>query len=453
MITFITDARLSGLYQTHYVSTCAGSLRTYTIYEYIMSDDNPYADAQPPWVQQPLKAKKGRGAVSNMQGRYEMLAREAIDDGWSQDTTEADVEVDDSGDANSNTSAEADNAPPLKTQVTEERAKTILSRNQSPDVPFSVSLNPYRGCEHGCIYCFARPTHSYLGLSPGLDFESKIFAKINAPELLRRELAKASYVPEPIALGVNTDAYQPCERALRLTRRVLEVLHECEHPVALITKSALIERDIDLLAEMASKRQAAVAITLTTLDHAIARTLEPRAAAPSRRLRTIRTLTDAGIPVGVSIAPVIPFVTEPDLERVMAAAAEAGAINASYVVLRLPWEVSPLFRQWLQAHFPDRAQRVMNRIKDMRGGKDYDATFGKRMHGEGIWADMIRQRFEKAVVRLGIGVRSGRFKSLDTSRFRPPPATSTVMPTAMSMVNRAKGKNKKGSSGKQFELF
>ena len=222
-----------------------------------MSDDNPYADAQPPWVQQPLKAKKGRGAVSNMQGRYEMLAREAIDDGWSQDTTEADVEVDDSA-ANSNASAEADNASPLKTQVTEERAKTILSRNQSPDVPFSVSLNPYRGCEHGCIYCFARPTHSYLGLSPGLDFESKIFAKINAPELLRRELAKASYVPEPIALGVNTDAYQPCERALRLTRRVLEVLHECEHPVALITKSALIERDIDLLAEMASKRQAAV---------------------------------------------------------------------------------------------------------------------------------------------------------------------------------------------------
>jgi DNA repair photolyase len=420
-----------------------------------MSDDNPYADAQPPWVQQPLKAKKGRGAVSNMQGRYEMLAREAIDDGWSQDAAEADVEVDADVDdsANSNASAEADNVPPLKTQVTEERAKTILSRNQSPDVPFSVSLNPYRGCEHGCIYCFARPTHSYLGLSPGLDFESKIFAKINAPELLRCELAKASYVPEPIALGVNTDAYQPCERGLRLTRRVLEVLHECEHPVALITKSALIERDIDLLAEMASKRQAAVAITLTTLDHAIARTLEPRAAAPLRRLRTIRTLTDAGIPVGVSIAPVIPFVTEPDLERVMAAAAEAGAINASYVVLRLPWEVSPLFRQWLQAHFPDRAQRVMNRVRDMRGGKDYDATFGKRMHGEGIWADMIRQRFEKAVVRLGIGVRSGRFKSLDTSRFRPPSATSTVMPTAMSMVNRRKGKNKKGSSGNQFELF
>lgn len=310
--------------------------------------------------------------------------------------TKPNTEIDATGDntdAHSrNTETEADSSLPLRTQVIEEWAKSILSRNQSPDVPFSVSLNPYRGCEHGCIYCFARPTHSYLGLSPGLDFESKIFAKVNAPELLRRELAKAFYVPEPIALGVNTDAYQPCERTLRLTRRVLEVLQECEHPVALITKSSLIERDIDLLAEMACKQQAAVAITLTTLDPAIARTLEPRAAAPARRLRTIRTLTDAGIPVGVSIVPVIPFVTEPDLERVMAASAEAGAINAIYVVLRLPWEVSPLFRQWLQAHFPDRAQRVMNRVRDMRGGKDYDATFGKRMHGEGVWADMIRQR-------------------------------------------------------------
>lgn len=318
-----------------------------------MSSDDLYADAQPPWVEPPLKAKKGRGAVSNMQGRYEVLAREAIDDGWSQGVTEPNAEIDAARDSTvaNDAGREAHYAPSLKTMVIEERAKSILSRNQSPDVPFSVSLNPYRGCEHGCIYCFARPTHSYLGLSPGLDFESKIFAKVNAPELLRHELAKPSYVPEPIALGVNTDAYQPCERSLRLTRRVLEVLQECRHPVALITKSSLIERDIDLLAEMACKRQAAVAITLTTLDHAIARTLEPRAAAPARRLRTIRTLTDAGIPVGVSIAPVIPFVTEPDLERVMAAAAEAGAINASYVVLRLPWEVSPLFRQWLQPTF------------------------------------------------------------------------------------------------------
>lgn len=321
-------------------------------------------------------------------------------------------------------------------------------------MPFSVSLNPYRGCEHGCIYCFARPTHSYLGLSPGLDFENKIFAKINAPELLRRELAKTSYVPEPIALGVNTDAYQPCERDLRLTRRILEVLHACEHPVVLITKSSLIERDIDLLAEMASRRQATVAITLTTLDHAMARTLEPRAAAPARRLRTIRTLTDAGIPVRVSIAPVIPFVTEPDLERVMAAAAEAGAINAGYVVLCLPWEVSPLFRQWLQAHFPHRAQRVMNRVRDMRGGKDYDATFGKRMHGEGIWADMIRQRFEKAIARLGIGVCSERFRTLDTSRFRPPSATQPATPGCMPTLALSNTKNNKtGNSSKQLDLF
>ncbi|HAT31479.1 MAG TPA: radical SAM protein, partial [Janthinobacterium sp.] len=311
-------------------------------------------------------------------------------------------------------------APTWKTQVTDEQARTILTRNSSPDIPFNVSLNPYRGCEHGCIYCFARPTHSYLGLSPGLDFESKIFAKVNAPELLRRELAKASYVPEPIALGVSTDAYQPCERERQLTRRVLEVLHECEHPVALITKSALIERDIDLLAAMAAKRQAAVAITVTTLDPAIARTLEPRAAAPARRLRTIRTLTDAGIPVGISIAPVIPFVTEPDLERLLEAVRDAGAIHAHYVVLRLPWEVNPLFQQWLQTHFPDRAQRVMNRVRDMRGGKDYDSSFASRMHGEGVWADLIRQRFEKAVARLGMNERAGRFKQLDASQFKRP---------------------------------
>jgi DNA repair photolyase len=390
-----------------------------------MADHDRDAEPQPPLPQQALKTRKGRGAVSNLQGRYEVHGRENFDDGWSHAGDETD----------------ADQAPVRKTQIIDEQAKTILTRNASPDIPFSVSLNPYRGCEHGCIYCFARPTHSYLGLSPGLDFESKIFAKINAPELLRRELAKASYVPEPIALGVNTDAYQPCERELRLTRRVLEVLHECEHPVALITKSSLIERDIDLLAVMAAKRQAVVAVTITTLDPAVARTLEPRAAAPMRRLRTIRTLTDAGIPVGVSIAPVIPFVTEPDLERVLAAVAEAGAISASYVVLRLPWEVNPLFQHWLQAHFPDRAQRVMNRVRDMRGGKDYDAGFGTRMHGEGVWADLIRQRFEKAVDRLGLGTRAGRFKTLDASRFRRPLAVP-----APAMV-------KAGNLSRQFDLF
>ena len=232
-------------------------------------------------------------------------------------------------------------------------------------------------------------------------------------------------MPEPIALGVNTDGYQPCERELRLTRRVLEVLHAYEHPVALITKSSLIERDIDLLAPMAAKRQAVVAVTITTLDPAIARTLELRAAAPQRRLRTIRTLTEAGIPVAVSIAPVIPFITEPDLERVLTAAAEAGAVSASYIVLRLPWEVNPLFQQWLEAHFPERAQRVMNRIRDMRGGKDYDADFGSRMKGEGVWADLIRQRFEKVAARLGIGKRSENFRALDASSFRRPQPVRT----------------------------
>ncbi|WP_091872438.1 PA0069 family radical SAM protein [Massilia yuzhufengensis] len=348
----------------------------------------------------PLAARKGRGAVSNLQGRYEVNGREEFDDGWERD--------------------EDGDAPVVKTVVTDEFAKTILSRNASPDIPFNVSLNPYRGCEHGCIYCFARPTHSYLGLSPGLDFESRLFAKVNAAEVLRRELAKPGYVPEHIALGVNTDAYQPCERELRLTRQVLEVLHECQHPVGLITKSSLIERDIDLIAAMAHKGQACAAITLTTLDPDIARTLEPRAAAPARRLRTIRTLAQAGIPVSVSVAPIIPFVTEPEIEKILEAARDAGACGAHYVVLRLPWEVNPLFQEWLQAHFPDRAQRVMNRVRDLRGGKDYDSDFSKRMHGEGVWADLIRQRFSKAVDRLGMGEFRGRFGRLDGSQFRKP---------------------------------
>ena len=376
-----------------------------------MPDRDDETNNEVQWIAAPLKSRKGRGAVTNMQGRYELQTREVFDDGWSDCNDET---------TGLGETAADESAAAWKTQVIEERAKTILSRNSSPDLPFSVSLNPYRGCEHGCIYCFARPTHSYLGLSPGLDFESRIFAKVNAPELLRRELASPSYRPESIALGINTDAYQPCERELKLTRRVLEVLHECQHPVGLITKSALIERDIDLLSDMASKRLASVAVTITTLDPVIARTLEPRAAAPARRLRTIRTLTDAGIPVGVSIAPVIPFVTEPDLERILAAVADAGVISAGFIVLRLPWEVSPLFRQWLQAHFPDRAQRVMNRIQDMRGGKDYDAAFGSRMKGEGLWAELIQQRFDIAVERLGIGRRITRFTSLDNSRFRRP---------------------------------
>ncbi|MDB5754972.1 MAG: radical protein [Massilia sp.] len=389
-----------------------------------MADSENEIEGQVMLPPKPLAPTKGRGAVSNLQGRYEVNGREDFDDGWMCDE-------------------DGDGAPSaFKTQVTDEYAKTILSRNASPDIPFNVSLNPYRGCEHGCIYCFARPTHSYLGQSPGLDFETRLFATVNAPDLLRRELARPSYVPESIALGVNTDAYQPCERQLGLTRRVLEVLGECEHPVGLITKSSLIERDIDIIGAMAARRQACASITITTLDLEISRTLEPRAAAPARRLRTIRRLTDAGIPVSVSVAPIIPFVTEPELEKVLEAAHDAGAIGAHYVVLRLPWEVNPLFQEWLQAHFPDRAQRVMNRVREMRGGKDYDSDFSKRMHGEGVWADLIRQRFTKTAERLGLtGRYSNRFERLDFSRFRRP---LIVPPT---------GGKQNGNATGQLDLF
>ncbi len=398
-----------------------------------MPDRNQTEQRQPVHEQpmlgpRPLAARKGRGAVSNLQGRYELNGREDFDDGWERDEEQA---------------------AGIKTVVTDEVAKSILTRNTSPDIPFNVSINPYRGCEHGCIYCFARPSHSYLGLSPGLDFESRLFAKVNAAELLRRELARPGYVPEHIALGVNTDAYQPCERELRLTRQVLDVLHECRHPVGLITKSSLIERDIDLIASMAEKRQACAAITLTTLDPAISRTLEPRAAAPARRLRTIRALADAGIPVSVSVAPIIPFVTEPEIERILEAAHDAGAIGAHYTVLRLPWEVNPLFQEWLQAHFPDRAQRVMNRIRDLRGGKEYDSDFGKRMHGEGVWADLIRQRFSKAVDRLGMGEFRGRFGRLDGSQFRRP-LTVPARPSPSAGRSGVQGGDK---SAGQLDLF
>lgn len=352
--------------------------------------------------QHPVKILKGRGATTNLQGRFDAETRERTHDGWDAELGDVSAEYQ------------------RKTEVSDEVAKSILSRNSSPDIPFNVSLNPYRGCEHGCIYCFARPSHSYLGLSPGLDFESRIFAKVNAADLLRQELARPGYVPENIAIGVNTDAYQPCERDKRLTRQVLEVLSECRHPVGMITKSALIERDIDILAPMAERGLACAAITITTLDSEISRTLEPRASAPARRLRAIRTLTEAGIPVSVSVAPIIPFVTEPEIEKILTAARDAGAISAHYVVLRLPFEVNPLFQQWLEAHFPERAQRVMNRVREMRGGKDYDSDFSKRMHGEGVWADLIRQRFTKTVERLGLGKLGGRFERLDTTQFRRP---------------------------------
>jgi DNA repair photolyase len=306
---------------------------------------------------------------------------------------------------------------PLATEVRHERVKSLLAYNDSPDIYFDRSINPYRGCEHGCIYCYARPTHSYLNLSPGLDFETKLVAKVNAAEVLRRELTAPGYSAAVVNLGSATDAYQPVERELRITRSVLQVLAEARHPVAIVTKASLIERDLDLLAPLARQQLAAAFISVTTLDSDLTRTLEPRAAAAARRLRTIETLARAGVPVCVNVAPVIPFVNEPEIERILEAAAAAGATGAFYTVLRLPWEVAPLFRQWLQAHLPQRAERVMNRVRDMREGRDYRAEFGTRMKGSGVWAELIRQRFDKACARFGLG--RGRFE-LREDLFRPP---------------------------------
>ena len=331
--------------------------------------------------------RKGRGAVSNIAHRFESVAREA--DGDALDDARLDAE-----------NADDESLPALATTTTLETAKSLITYNESPDIGFDRSINPYRGCEHGCIYCFARPTHSYLNVSPGLDFETKLVAKHNAVELLLRELAAPAYAPAVIALGVITDAYQPIERELKITRGIVEVLARARHPFGLITKSSLIERDIDLLAPLAADGVVAATVSITTLDHSLSRILEPRAASPQRRLRTVRTLAAAGIPVTVNVAPIIPFINEPEIEQVLEAAAEAGAWQAHYTVLRLPWEVAPLFMQWLQAHFPDRAERVMNRVREMRGGKNYDAQFGKRMTGEGTWAALIRQRFAKAAAKF-----------------------------------------------------
>ncbi|RZL54934.1 MAG: PA0069 family radical SAM protein [Variovorax sp.] len=346
----------------------------------------------------PPNAIKGRGTATRIAHRFENDARDAFDDGWG--TQEEDM---------------IESSAP-RTEVRFEDVKSALSHNDSPDIPFDASLNPYRGCEHGCIYCFARPTHSYLNLSPGLDFETRLVAKRNLVDVLRAELGRKGYRPSQIALGTATDCYQPIERELRLTRSVLELLDETNHPFGIVTKSSAVERDLDLIAPMAARRLAAVYITVTTLDGDLCRKLEPRAAAPHRRLRTIRALADAGVPVGVCVAPQIPFLTE-DMEQVLEAAWEAGARNAFYTVVRLPWEVAPLFKEWLEVHYPQRAERVMARIREMRGGKDYDADFATRMKGSGLWADLIRQRFEKATNRIGFGRQR---VTLDLGAFRPP---------------------------------
>ena len=347
---------------------------------------------------------KGRGSASYVSGRFEKTIAHGEDDGWGSVYANA---TDDSLDT---VAAHPD------TQVTEERARSIVSRNESPDIGFSQSVNPYRGCEHGCVYCFARPSHAYLDLSPGLDFETKLYAKTNAAERLRHELAKPGYVPLPIALGINTDAYQPIERRYRITRELLEVLAECRHPVSLITKSGLIERDLELLSYMARERLVTVYFSITTLDNRLASKMEPRATAPHGKLRAMRALHEAGVPVGVMVAPVVPMITDRELEHILEAAHAHGARAAGYVLLRLPHELKEVWREWLQLHYPDRAAHVMSLVRQMRGGKDYDSTFGKRMRGEGPFADLIASRFAKAHKRLGFG----RLPTLEDSRFVAP---------------------------------
>jgi len=343
---------------------------------------------------------KGRGTVWAIEHRFSTALRSDFDDGWGTLDQAAQEEQQAPG-----------------TQVIEENARSILAGNDSPDIGFDLSINPYRGCEHGCVYCYARPTHSYLNLSPGLDFETRIVAKVNAAELLREALSARGYTPLQLNVGSVTDAYQPAERRLRITRSVIEVLSEARHPFSIITKGSLVERDIDLIAPMARAGLAAVYVSITTLDPALARALEPRAAAPHRRLRTIESLARAGIPVGVSVSPVIPFLNEPELERILQAAREAGASRAFSIVLRLPWEVSPLFQHWLDQHVPERAARIMARVREMRGGKDNDSRYGTRLTGQGVWAQLLRQRFDKACARLGY--RRERVE-LDLTQFRPP---------------------------------
>ncbi|MGH8629619.1 MAG: PA0069 family radical SAM protein [Burkholderiales bacterium] len=342
-------------------------------------------------------AHKGRGATLNIEGRFESVVREAIDDGWSMP-------------------AEEGPARP-QTVVTAERAKSIISSNQSPDIPFTYSINPYRGCEHGCVYCYSRPTHAYLNLSPGLDFETRLFAKVNAAELLRRELARPGYRCETISIGANTDPYQPAEREWIVTRSILEVASECSQPIGIVTKNALVERDLDLLAPMARRGLAAVFISVTTLDHDLARRMEPRASATARRIEAIRRLSRAGVPVGVMVAPVVPFLTDSELERVLEAAREAGATQAGYILMRLPYEVKDLFKSWLEQYFPLKAAHVMSRVRAMREGRENDPNFGSRMRGSGEFADLLRLRFEKACRRLELNKNR---RQLDSSQFRAP---------------------------------
>ncbi len=332
---------------------------------------------------------RGRSAAINPSGRFEPVSRHIFDDGWNS----------------------LEELPPFKTEVQVEKPRTIITRNDSPDISFDRSINPYRGCEHGCVYCFARPTHSYMGLSAGLDFESKLFAKPDAARLLERELAKDGYQPRTIAIGTNTDPYQPIEKNYRIMREVLEVLEANKHPVGIVTKSALVVRDIDILSRMAEQGLAKVALSVTTLDRKLARTMGPRAATPSKRLEAMRQLDEAGIPVSVMVAPIVPGLNDSEIERILDAARAAGAREAGYVILRLPLEVSPIFKDWLLRHYPDRYRHVMSLVRSMRGGKDYDSDWGKRMKGSGPYAWQIGRRFEIAARRMGLNIERRKLRT------------------------------------------
>ena len=339
---------------------------------------------------------KGRGSLSNPAGRFDRTGIEAVDDGWVQEEAPESV----------------------ATSVQADRAKGVISTNDSPDIGFEQSINPYRGCEHGCIYCYARPSHAYMGLSPGLDFETKLFYKHDAAKVLEQELSHPRYVCKPIMLGANTDPYQPIERRLQVTRSILMVLAKCRHPVSIVTKGVLVARDVDLLAQLASENLTSVVVSLTTLDAEVKRTLEPRAASPQARLKVIRQLVAAGVPTGVLVAPVVPAITDHEMERILEAAKEAGASAASYVLLRLPYEVKDLFREWLAEHYPQRASHVMSLVRDARGGRDNDPNFGTRMRGTGAYAELLRTRFKLATRRLGLD--SPRNVALNRALFRPP---------------------------------
>jgi len=339
--------------------------------------------------------RRGRGAQSNASGRYEPLARVAFDDGWQS----------------------LEDLPPFATSVSVDASRKVITRNESPDIGFDRSINPYRGCEHGCVYCFARPTHAYLGLSPGLDFESKLFVKPDTPALLERELSAPNYTPRTIAIGTNTDPYQPIERRYEIMRQILEVLERAGHPVGIVTKSALVLRDIEILARMAKRNLVKVAISVTTLDPKLARVMEPRAPTPSRRIEALRQLSAAGVPTAVMVAPIVPAINDAEIERILDAAAAIGVSGAGYVMLRLPLEVRDLFREWLMANYPDRYRHVFKLVREMRGGKDYDSTWGTRMKGSGPYAWMIGRRFEVACEKLGLNAEKAK---LTTEHFRPP---------------------------------